>query len=480
MNALVLLLAMIGQPAHVGTVLDFTAPAWCAPCRKMEPVIAEMIRDGYPIKVVDFDREQAKAKRYNITSVPTLVLVDPSGNEVARLPGYHTYNEVGRWQKANENKLPLANAERPVDASKVVEQDRSKVTIPVETCVRIRVGNSVGSGTIVSADGVVVTCAHIFKGGGKITVEVFDNGRQAYAGTKIAVDPQTDLGLIKIAAKKPLRFAPIAPKSWKPKINMGVFQIGCPEGAKPASFATRIMDVNVDLGDNSPWLGIQCEKTPKQGRSGGGLFTDDGYLFAVCDFASPMDSSGLYSGPDTIYALLDKNSLASLYEPQTSKPVAIAHAATASDPEEVNFKLFQKWFKRCQPPAGPVGPVGPIGPQGLTGATGAAGKDGVNGTNGVDGKDGKDGTGTPVDLTAILARLTAAENKIAALQGQTATLQSHDILPTKVGVISPSGNVVSQYVFPDYAPNSNPSAYSGQVRARIGIDLTKSATNSPK
>ena len=54
---------------------------------------------------------------------------------------------------------------------------------------------------------------------------------------------------------------------------------------------------------------------PKQGRSGGGLFTTDGYVAGVCNFAEPRGDHGLYATPRSIYSLLDRNNLMALYAP---------------------------------------------------------------------------------------------------------------------------------------------------------------------
>ena len=56
---------------------------------------------------------------------------------------------------------------------------------------------------------------------------------------------------------------------------------------------------------------------PKQGRSGGGLFTTDGYIAGVCNFAEPRGDHGLYATPRSIYSILDRNKLMALYEPVT-------------------------------------------------------------------------------------------------------------------------------------------------------------------
>ena len=54
---------------------------------------------------------------------------------------------------------------------------------------------------------------------------------------------------------------------------------------------------------------------PKQGRSGGGLFTTDGYVAGVCNFAEPRGDHGLYATPRSIYSILDRNNLMALYAP---------------------------------------------------------------------------------------------------------------------------------------------------------------------
>ena len=54
---------------------------------------------------------------------------------------------------------------------------------------------------------------------------------------------------------------------------------------------------------------------PKQGRSGGGLFTTDGYVAGVCNFAEPRGNHGLYATPRSIYSVLDRNNLMALYAP---------------------------------------------------------------------------------------------------------------------------------------------------------------------
>src|SRR5207248_2180136 len=69
------------------------------------------------------------------------------------------------------------------------------------------------------------------------------------------------------------------------------------------------------LSGNPQYEAIECVTAPKQGRSGGGLYTSDGYIAGVCDFAEPRGNHGLYATPTSIYHILDRNNLSLCYAP---------------------------------------------------------------------------------------------------------------------------------------------------------------------
>ena len=56
-------------------LVDFTA-AWCAPCRIMDPILADLAdeRDDLRVVKVDVDANQASAARYGVMSMPTFML----------------------------------------------------------------------------------------------------------------------------------------------------------------------------------------------------------------------------------------------------------------------------------------------------------------------------------------------------------------------------------------------------------------------
>ena len=67
------------------TMKYFTA-TWCGPCQSFKPVMNEIASEGYSIEFIDVDQEQNKAEKYNVRSVPTVV-IEENGIEVDRFVG---------------------------------------------------------------------------------------------------------------------------------------------------------------------------------------------------------------------------------------------------------------------------------------------------------------------------------------------------------------------------------------------------------
>jgi thioredoxin 1 len=67
-------------------VYYFTAD-WCNPCKKVKPIVEEINKDSIiKFQIIDVDSEIELAKRFEIMSVPTFILMD-DGKEVNRIIG---------------------------------------------------------------------------------------------------------------------------------------------------------------------------------------------------------------------------------------------------------------------------------------------------------------------------------------------------------------------------------------------------------
>ena len=61
-------------------LVDFWAP-WCGPCQAVTPVLGELAKEyGNKIKItkVNVDEEGALAQKYNVVSIPTLIVFKDS------------------------------------------------------------------------------------------------------------------------------------------------------------------------------------------------------------------------------------------------------------------------------------------------------------------------------------------------------------------------------------------------------------------
>jgi len=190
----------------------------------------------------------------------------------------------------------------------------------IAATVRLRIedpdGHSCGSGTIIDAqdgEALILTCGHIFRdsnGRGRIEVDLFGpTPAERVPGRLLAYDLERDIGLLAIRAPGPVAKARVAPAGYRVAQEDRVVTVGCNNGEPPSVRFSRVTSIDKYLGPPN----LEVAGLPVQGRSGGGLFSQDGLVIGVCNAADPADNEGLYTALAAVQAELNEAGLAFVY-----------------------------------------------------------------------------------------------------------------------------------------------------------------------
>ena len=66
--------------------MKYFSATWCGPCKVFKPVMNEIAGEGYSVQFIDIDQQQDIAAKYNVRSIPTVV-IEENGVEVDRFVG---------------------------------------------------------------------------------------------------------------------------------------------------------------------------------------------------------------------------------------------------------------------------------------------------------------------------------------------------------------------------------------------------------
>mgnify|MGYP000146456534 FL=1 len=148
---------------------------------------------------------------------------------------------------------------------------------------RERVQSSLGSGVIISPDGVIVTNTHVVKGGGdKTEIRVALSDKREYDARVVAQDEKTDLAVLKIengnGSYPFLEFA----NSDDLEVGDVVLAIGNPFGVGQTVTSGIISALTrTEMAQSDSQVFIQTDAAINPGNSGGALVDMDGRLVGI-------------------------------------------------------------------------------------------------------------------------------------------------------------------------------------------------------
>lgn len=134
-----------------------------------------------------------------------------------------------------------------------------------------------GSGFIVSADGYILTNAHVVEDADQVTVKLID--RREYQAKVIGIDERTDVAVIKIEAHglPTVKFGDVS----KLRPGQWVVAIGSPFDFENSVTAGIISALNRPLPDDNYVPFIQTDVPVNPGNSGGPLFNTKGEVVGI-------------------------------------------------------------------------------------------------------------------------------------------------------------------------------------------------------
>ena len=137
--------------------------------------------------------------------------------------------------------------------------------------------HGIGSGFIISPDGVILTNAHVVRDAREVTVKLTD--RREFRAKVLGSDPKTDVAVLKIDAKN----LPVVPLSRTNDLKVGewVLAIGSPYGLESTVTAGVVSAKGRSLGDDSNVPFIQTDVAVNPGNSGGPLFNTRGEVIGI-------------------------------------------------------------------------------------------------------------------------------------------------------------------------------------------------------
>jgi serine protease Do len=208
-----------------------------------------------------------------------------------------------------------------------------------------------GSGFIVSADGLILTNAHVVRGAKEVVVKLTD--RREFTAKVLGSDARTDIAVLRIEARN----LPMAALGSTRDLAVGewVLAIGSPYGFENSVSAGVVSAKGRSLPDDSQVPFIQTDVAVNPGNSGGPLFNSRGEVVGIN--SQIYSRSGGYQGISFAIPI----DVATRVKDQIVATGKASHARLGVVVQEVNQALADS-FKLERPEGALVSNVDPSGP----------------------------------------------------------------------------------------------------------------------
>ncbi|MEP6722146.1 MAG: DegQ family serine endoprotease [Variovorax sp.] len=302
----------------------------------MPPVATATTTTGIPVALPDFSQITAQ-------NGPAVVNISVVGTRAA--------DEVA---SADDDGNPFADGDPFAEFFKRFQQgpgaqqrgQRGRPAQPEGHTVRGQ-----GSGFIVSADGVILTNAHVVKGAKEVTVKLTD--RRELRAKVLGADPKTDIAVLKVEAKD----LPVVKLGSVNDLKVGewVLAIGSPFGFENTVTAGVVSAKGRSLPDDSAVPFIQTDVAVNPGNSGGPLFNARGEVVGIN--SQIYSRTGGYQGVSFAIPI----DLANKIKSQIVATGKVEHARLGVSVQEVNQTLADS-FKLDKPEGALIANVEKGGP----------------------------------------------------------------------------------------------------------------------
>lgn len=189
---------------------------------------------------------------------------------------------------------PLSDAEK--QTLKTLFSKVRPATLRIEQCDLNKPGacddpDGIGSGVLISADGLALTAYHVVEGARFLSAQTVDKKR--YAVEVVGYDDQDDLALLRVSVPRGTPFVPLA--SGRPGVGDAVLAVGNGGGGFLQPKSGRLTGLEASAGPGGatfPPGTLQMSAPLVPGDSGGPILNTTGELTGIVSYISISRNSG--------------------------------------------------------------------------------------------------------------------------------------------------------------------------------------------